>query len=109
MDKNHISRTIKRLAMQVWEQLSEDDDLMIFGLNKRGYAVASELYSVIKKVSDHSSVNLFRFNVHSNSQQKLKFNTTLIRHRTCCSTNAGFGAVNSLCLLSTRMKACVQP
>ena len=100
MDKNHISRTIKRLAMQVWEQLSVDDDLMIFGLNKRGYAVASELYSVIKKVSDHSSVNLFRFNVHSNSQQNLPSTTekfVLIVDDVIFSGESMFSALTSIC------------
>ena len=54
MDQKHIQRTIKRLAIQVWEQVGDADELVIFGLNDRGFATATELVEYLETVSDQN-------------------------------------------------------
>ena len=48
MDKNHIHRTLNRLAIQVWEQLRTNNELVIFGLNERGFSTAKQIFEFLK-------------------------------------------------------------
>ncbi|RNC79311.1 MAG: hypothetical protein ED557_15745 [Balneola sp.] len=51
MNRDQISRTLKRLAIQVWETLSEEGELILIGLNERGFATATMLNSYLKSIS----------------------------------------------------------
>ena len=69
MDKNHIHRTIKRLAIQVWEELSTNTELMIFGLNERGFATAELLFDSLRDISSQDII-LHRYDIADKGQKK---------------------------------------
>lgn len=63
MDKPGIQRTLKRMAIQIWERLNDKDEVVLIGLNERGLATAEEMAShlnklVKKKVKVHQYVVL---------------------------------------------------
>ncbi|WP_290878470.1 phosphoribosyltransferase family protein [Gracilimonas sp.] len=47
MNRARLQRTLRRIAIQVWEKLGTEEDLVIIGLNERGYAAALELSGYI--------------------------------------------------------------
>ncbi len=51
MNRDQISRTLKRLAIQIWESLTDNNELVIIGLNERGFATANMLSSYLEAVS----------------------------------------------------------
>ena len=69
MDKNHIHRTIKRLAIQVWEELGSNNELLIFGLNDRGFATAEQLFESLKDISNQD-ITLYRYDVPDKGQKE---------------------------------------
>lgn len=69
MDKNHIHRTIKRLAIQVWEELGSNNELLIFGLNDRGFATAEQLFESLKDISNQD-ITLYRYDVADKGQKE---------------------------------------
>lgn len=58
MDQPRILRALHRMALQVWEKLGKNDDLVIIGLNERGFATASELSKSLEELLE------FRIPVH---------------------------------------------
>lgn len=68
MDRSRMQRTLKRIAMQVWERLKEDIELVIIGLNERGYATALELSDNIADLLQ-KEVNVYRYEVSGNSSE----------------------------------------
>ena len=62
MDRAHIERTIQRLAIQVWEQMSEADELIVIGLNDRGFACAKALVKAMEKY-EHPDIQLHQYHV----------------------------------------------
>jgi len=62
MDKGRIKRTIKRLSLQVWENMEGNSDVYLIGLNERGYAVAEEMVGELSKLMGRK-INLVRYNV----------------------------------------------
>ena len=69
MDKNNIHRTIKRLAIQVWEELGSNNELLIFGLNDRGFATAEQLFESLKDISNQD-ITLYRYDVADKGQKE---------------------------------------
>lgn len=100
MDKNHIHRTIKRLAIQVWEQLGTNNDLMIFGLNDRGFAIAERLVQFLKTISSQN-ITLHRYNVADTGQKKpvpyCTEKTVLIVDDVIFSGKTMFNALSTIC------------
>lgn len=100
MDEHHIQRTIKRLAIQVWEQLGDADDLVIFGLNDRGFATAKELVNHLNTISDQS-ISLHRYDVADKGQTDPIPNCTekavLIVDDVIFSGKTMFNALSTIC------------
>lgn len=69
MNKDRINRTLKRLAIQVWEKLSGDQELVVIGLNERGFATSKLLVSHLKNFSEQAIEHhqFFVQNTDSNS------------------------------------------
>jgi pyrimidine operon attenuation protein/uracil phosphoribosyltransferase len=68
MDRPRIQRTLHRIAIQVWEQIGSDKDLVIIGLNERGYATALELSENITDLMD-VEIPVHRYEVSGNSSE----------------------------------------
>ncbi len=100
MDQKHIQRTMKRLAIQVWEQMGDAEELVIFGLNDRGFATASELVDFLQTVSDQE-INLYKFDVADKGQKSPIPNCTekavLIVDDVIFSGKTMFSALSTIC------------
>lgn len=55
MDQPRIKRTLKRIAIQVWEKAKDNGDLIIIGLNERGFAAANELCNYLADYTENSA------------------------------------------------------
>ena len=62
MGKNRIRRSLKRIALQIWEDLEDEQSPLIIGLNERGYAVSSIIHEHLKKTCGVEA-GLFRYNI----------------------------------------------
>lgn len=100
MDQNHIQRTIKRLAIQVWEQLGDANEIVVFGLNDRGFATATKLVEYLKPISDQN-IELHRFDVADSNQKNPVPNCTekavLIVDDVIFSGKTMFSALSTIC------------
>ncbi|MBO6536478.1 MAG: hypothetical protein JJ966_09665 [Balneolaceae bacterium] len=100
MDQHHIKRTIKRLAIQVWEQMGEVEELIVFGLNERGYATAVILTKFLEEISDQR-IQLHQFHVADNGQKTPIPNCTekavLIIDDVIFSGKTMFNALSTIC------------
>ena len=100
MDQHHIKRTIKRLAIQVWEQMGEVEELIVFGLNERGYATAVILTKFLEEISDQR-IQLHQFHVADNGQKTPIPNCTekavLIVDDVIFSGKTMFNALSTIC------------
>lgn len=100
MDQHHIQRTIKRLAIQVWEQMGGTDELVIFGLNDRGFATANQLVNHLKTISDQD-IKLHRYDVADKGQNTPIPNCTekavLIVDDVIFSGKTMFSALSTVC------------
>lgn len=52
MDQARIERTLKRIAHQVLEKNRNDRELLLLGIDERGFAVATELAGYLQQVTD---------------------------------------------------------
>ncbi|MTI86821.1 MAG: hypothetical protein FH748_02500 [Balneolaceae bacterium] len=43
MDQPRIERALKRLSIQIWERLNPEQEIVLIGLNERGYATATQI------------------------------------------------------------------
>lgn len=50
MDKGRINRSLNRMAHEIAERNSEDRSIILFGIDKRGYAVAQELADIMSPI-----------------------------------------------------------
>lgn len=62
MSKSRLARTIKRIAYQILE-ISHGSDVVLIGLNERGYYIASQIQKIIAKIEGKSSCSLFRYRI----------------------------------------------
>jgi len=70
MDKSRIIRSLKRMAIEVWEKLDSNQDLIIIGLNERGWATATLLEQELKKLHDSSKVEMVQYDVKNLAHNK---------------------------------------
>ena len=100
MNKDRIDRTLKRLAIQVWERLEETQELVIIGLNERGFATAKALHTHLARFSA-KDIELFRFDVLSTGPKKTLPNCTekyvLMVDDVIFSGKTMFSAISTLC------------
>ncbi len=100
MNKDRINRTLKRLSIQVWERLEEDEELVIIGLNERGFATAKLLHTHLTKFSN-KSIELFQFDVQSSGPKNTVPSTTekyvLMIDDVIFSGKTMFSAISTLC------------
>jgi len=52
MDKQRISRSIKRMAYEIIEKNASNRPVVLFGIDQRGYAVAKLLDKILANISD---------------------------------------------------------
>ena len=62
MSKSRLKRSIKRIAYQILE-ISRGSDIVLIGLNQRGFYVASQIQSIINEVDGNSTCSLFQYRV----------------------------------------------
>lgn len=70
MDKSRIQRSLKRMAIQVWETLDEGEEIILVGLNDRGFAIATALQMHLQSILAENSVELFQFDVKNLTHNK---------------------------------------
>ena len=70
LDKPAIERTLKRMAIQVWENLADKKDVVIIGLNERGFATAKLLTQYINHFAK-AELEVHQFSVHNSDKAKL--------------------------------------
>ena len=100
MNKDRINRTLKRLSIQVWERMEENYELVIIGLNERGFATARALHTHLTKFSE-KKIELFQFDVLSTGPKKTLPNCTekyvLMVDDVIFSGRTMFSAISTLC------------
>lgn len=69
MNQARIERTLRRIAIQVWERLGQDDELVVIGLNERGFATAKELADNLEGLTGHE-VEVSRYDVSGDGSSK---------------------------------------
>lgn len=70
LDKAAIERTLKRMAIQVWENLADQEDVVIIGLNERGYATAQLLVSHLNHFTQ-TDLEVYQYSVKSHDTSSL--------------------------------------
>ncbi len=68
MDRPRMLRTLHRMALQIWEKLEDEDELVIIGLNERGYATAAELSENLEKLLE-TQLPVHRYEVTGKSSE----------------------------------------
>ena len=53
MNENQIERTLKRMALQIWEEFEDLSDLLIVGIKTRGVPLARRLKNYLKEFSGY--------------------------------------------------------
>ena len=100
MSKDHIARTLKRLAIQVLERLQTDHEVIIIGLNERGFAIAKNVHTHLEQLTNQS-ILLHQFDVQSTGPKKTLPNCTekyvLIVDDVIFSGKTMFSAISTLC------------
>lgn len=100
MDKSQIDRTLKRLAIQVWERLDKDLELIIIGLNERGFATAKQLATYLE-VFTKEKIDLHSFDVQGSGPKNTLPSCTekyvLIVDDVIFSGKTMFSALSTLC------------
>lgn len=100
MNHDRIARTLKRLAIQIWERLDVNQELVIIGLNKRGFATAKILHIHLMAFSD-KDIELFQFDVQSTGPKTTLPNCTekyvLMVDDVIFSGKTMFNAISTLC------------
>lgn len=103
MDKARMQRTLHRMAIQVWERLNEKDEVVLIGLNERGYSTAKELALYLNKLVK-KEVKVFQYVVHSSDSKKAmpdcndKF--VLLVDDVIFSGKTMFEAISALCSIN---------
>lgn len=68
MDRPRMQRTLHRIAIQVWERMGNKKELVIIGLNERGYATALELSKIITDLLGRD-ISAHRYEVSGNRSE----------------------------------------
>ena len=70
MDKARIQRSLKRMAIELWEKISPEQDLIVIGLNKRGFATAKVLVQYLSKLHEPSQIECVKYDVKNLTHNK---------------------------------------
>ena len=70
MDKSRIHRSLKRMAIEVWEKFDTEQELILVGLNERGFAIAQVLFEQLKPLHESSKIELVKFDVKNLTHNK---------------------------------------
>jgi pyrimidine operon attenuation protein/uracil phosphoribosyltransferase len=70
MDKARIERSLKRMAIELWERLTPEQELVIVGLNERGFSTAKVLFEYLKPFHTESAVELIQYDVKNLTHNK---------------------------------------
>ncbi len=68
MDRARLQRTLKRMAMQVWELVEDEQHIIIIGLNERGTSTANLLAQYLSPLLEQQ-INVHRFNVDEHASK----------------------------------------
>ncbi len=63
MDKSRVERSLKRMAIELWEKLEQNDELILIGLNERGYATASLLKKFVEEITEVDNIQLVKHDI----------------------------------------------
>ncbi len=100
MDKDRIARTLKRLAIQVWERVKPNQELIIIGLNERGFATAKSIHTHLTNLTK-KEIELYKFDVQRTGPKKTLPNCTeksvLMIDDVIFSGKTMFNALSTLC------------
>lgn len=100
MDKNRIERALKRIAIQIYERF-EGKELILVGLNERGFATSKQLHSHLSKLVDKSLLALHNYNIHDASDNGVLPNcaekNVLIIDDVIFSGKTMFDAISAVC------------
>ncbi|GAB5409779.1 MAG: bifunctional pyr operon transcriptional regulator/uracil phosphoribosyltransferase PyrR [Balneolaceae bacterium] len=100
MNKDRIARTLKRLAIQVWERLQPDQELVLIGLNERGFATAKGIHSQLVKMMG-AEIEIHKLDVLNTGPKKTLPSCTekfvLMIDDVIFSGKTMFGALATLC------------
>lgn len=72
MSQARIDRTLRRMAIQVWEKLTESSpgkDLILIGLNERGFATAQKIAAYLYEVTDIQTTP-YQYQVHDKAASR---------------------------------------
>ncbi|MEX0845843.1 MAG: phosphoribosyltransferase family protein [Balneolaceae bacterium] len=70
MDSARIERTLMRMALQIWERMGTENEgeLVLIGLNERGYATALEIARYLE-IQMESEMEVYRYDVQGKAPQ----------------------------------------
>src|SRR5690554_7407576 len=63
MQSGQLNRALKRLSMQIVEDLKGNDDILVIGLNTRGYATAKAFTSLLEGALNNK-IQCFQLDAH---------------------------------------------
>jgi pyrimidine operon attenuation protein/uracil phosphoribosyltransferase len=52
MDAAHVSRTLERMTLELYEQHEPETDILLVGIDRKGYALAQQIASCWQRISD---------------------------------------------------------
>jgi pyrimidine operon attenuation protein/uracil phosphoribosyltransferase len=70
MDNARIQRSLKRMAIEVWEKIDPEKELIIIGLNERGFATAKVLQEKLEKLHDPKNIDCVQYDVKNLNHNK---------------------------------------
>lgn len=70
MDSERIQRSLKRMAIEVWEKLDKDQGLIVVGLNERGFATAQLFCEFLITLHSESNIELVEYDVKNLTHNK---------------------------------------
>lgn len=70
MDKARIKRSLKRMAIEVWEKLEPNQELIVVGLNERGFATAEVLVEELKTLHEPPQIECVKYDIKNLTHNK---------------------------------------
>ena len=104
MDSNRIQRTLKRMAYEIDEKNIDDKSFLLFGIDKRGYAIGRALGKVLESIAN-SNVEALQMRLKNGEsdtlfeeldKQRVKDKYILVVDDVIFSGRTMFGALNKI-------------
>lgn len=100
MDQPRIERALQRLSIQIWEKLRPGQDIVLIGLNERGFATASKISGYLSAHMEEE-IQVFRYNVSGdaplNNIPDCNEKTVFLIDDVIFSGKTMFSALSSIC------------